>query len=90
MKKVPEVGESIFVPSIAAESSCNGRGAWDLIKKKGGTAIVGRVQRVSKNQHFICVVEWGAYDMSWEKFLEPQQNKLEKEYGIDRAQTLYD
>lgn len=89
MKKVPEVGENIFVPSIAAESTCNGRGAWDLIKKKGGVAIVGRVQQVSESQHFICVVEYGGYDMSWEKFLEPQQDQLKKEHGIDRAQTLF-
>lgn len=89
MKKVPEVGEHIYVPSIAAEPKCNGRGAWDLMRKKGGIAIVGRVQ-VSEAQHFICVVEWGAYDMSWEKFLEPQQDKLQEEYGINtRAQTLY-
>ena len=90
MKKVPEVGESIFVPSIAAEPKCNGRGAWDLMKKKGGIAIVGRVQQLNEHQHFICVVEYGGYDMSWETFLEPQQDKFEKEYGIDRAQILYD
>ena len=89
MKKVPEVGANIYVPSIPAESKCNGRGAWDLIKKKGGVAIVGRVQQVSETQHFICVIEYGAYDMSWEKFLEPQQDKLEAEYGDQtRAQTL--
>ena len=88
MKKVPEVGESIFVPSIAAEPKMNGRGAWDLMKKKGGIAIVGRVQQVSENQHYICVTEWGAYDMSWEEFLEPQQDKLAEQPGDNiRAQT---
>lgn len=88
MKKVPEVGDSIFVPSIAAESKCNGRGAWDLMKKKGGIATVGRVQQVNDTQHFVCVTEYGGYDMSWEEFLEPQQDNLEKEYGDQtRAQA---
>ena len=90
MKKVPEVGESIYVPSIAAEPQMNGRGAWDLMQKKGGVAIVGRVQQVSENKHFICVTEFGAYDMSWEEFLEPQQDKLAEEHGYQtRAQFLY-
>lgn len=89
MKKVPEVGENIFVPSIEAEPKCNGRGAWDLMNKKGGLAIVGRVQKVSPDQHFICVVEYGAYDMSWEKFLEPQQDILAEEHGTQtRAQLI--
>lgn len=90
MKKVPEVGESIFVPSIAAESKCNGRGAWDLMKKKGGIAVVGRIQKVSNSQHFICVTEYGGYDMSWEEFLAPQQDTLAEEHGTQtRAQTVF-
>lgn len=90
MKNVPEVGDSIFVPSIAAESKCNGRGAWDLMKKKGGLAIVGRIQQVSDRQHFVSVIEYGGYDMSWETFLEPQQDILAEEYGNQtRAQISH-
>lgn len=88
MKKVPSVGDIIFVPSIDSTPVCNGHGAWDLYNKKGGYAVVGRIQQASENQHFISVTEYGGYDMSWEEFLEPQQEKLSKKYGINiRAQT---
>lgn len=88
-KEVPIQGDIIYVPSIEATAQINGRGAWDTFKKKGGYATVGQVQKGAENKHFIFVTEYGGYDMSWEEFLEPQQEKLAEEYGIViRAQTL--
>ena len=86
--KIPEQGDIIYVPSIDATTEMNGRGAWDTFIKKGGYATVGAVQKGAENRHFVFVTEYGGYDMSWEDFLEPQQEKLKKEYGINtRAQT---
>lgn len=86
---VPKVGDIIYVPSIEATTACNGRGAWDTFKKKGGYATVGMVQKSQDNKHFVFVTEYGGYDMAWEEFLKPQQEELAKEYGIQtRAQTL--
>lgn len=86
-ESTPAVGDFVYVPSIEKELGTDV--GWESLKKKGGLAVVGRIQKVSEKQHLVFVIEYGGYGMWWETFLEPKQEELRKKYGLGtRAQTL--
>lgn len=85
IKKNPKIGDIIYVPSIRAdeESSC----AWSRMKKKGGYATVGFIQKTQFDT-LVFVTEYGGFGIWWND-IKDIQNDLSEEYGIlTRAQLL--
>lgn len=76
---VPNVGETVYVPSIPAADR---NGGWDSFEKIGGWAVVNQVQKGPDGSHYVAVMEFGGYQMCWESYLRDQQEQLAKHIGL--------